>query len=90
MGGASPEASTPVLTPLPGTLRTLETLFTQQPLKRPGPPHLIYSEPRQPSGTEGGSGQQQKQIPQIKTKPWREERGAQPKSWSSANVYSLV
>lgn len=28
---ASPEASTPVLTPLPGTLRTLETLFTQQP-----------------------------------------------------------
>lgn len=25
------EASTPMLTPLPGTLHTLETLFTQQP-----------------------------------------------------------
>lgn len=29
--GASLEASTPMLTPLPGTLHTLETLFTQQP-----------------------------------------------------------
>ena len=29
--GASLEASTPMLIPLPGTLHTLETLFTQQP-----------------------------------------------------------
>lgn len=34
--GMSPEASTPVLTLLPGTVHTPETLFTHRAQKRPG------------------------------------------------------
>ena len=89
IGGGGPlEAPGPAFTLLPGTLRTPETLFTQQPWRGLGlRSYLLRAWPAIRCWGDLASSKSK----YHRSKPTMEEEwSAQPKSWSSANVYSLV